>query len=89
MSSYFASPIPLTFFISSILLNFPFSFLYSIIRKANDGPIPGNVSNSVWVAVFIFTILLCASIELPDVLLSFDEPLEELLAETLPFPLEL
>ena len=48
------SPMPFTCFISSINLNFPFSFLYSIIFKAVDSPIPGKVSKSVLVAVFIF-----------------------------------
>lgn len=45
--SNLASPIPLTFFNSSILLNNPFLFLNSIILAAKDGPIPDNVSSSV------------------------------------------
>ena len=52
--SYLLSPIPFTFFISSLVLNFPFSFLYCIIFSAVDTPIPGNVCNCSLVAVFIF-----------------------------------
>lgn len=40
IAAYFASPIPDTFFSSSMVLNFPFLFLYSIIFNAVDGPIP-------------------------------------------------
>lgn len=46
-------PIPLTFFKSSIFLNLPFLFLYSIIFKAVDAPIPGKFVSSDCVAVFI------------------------------------
>ena len=41
--SYLLSPIPLTFFISSISLNLPFEFLYSTILPAKLAPIPGKV----------------------------------------------
>ena len=51
---YFASPIPDTFFMSSVFENLPFSSLYSIIFVAVDGPIPGSSSNSSCVALFIF-----------------------------------
>ena len=48
-----ASPIPLTFLISSIDLNPPLDSLYDIMSAALDGPIPGKVSNSDSVALFI------------------------------------
>ena len=47
---------PFTFFISSMLTKFPFSFLYSIILFAREGPIPGRFSSSDDVALFIFIV---------------------------------
>ena len=57
-SSYFLSPIPFTFFISSIELNLPFSSLYFTILLAVASPTPGSESNSCTFAVFIFIKLL-------------------------------
>ena len=48
------SLIPLTFIISSIELNGPFVFLYSIIALALDSPIPVRVCNSSLFAILIF-----------------------------------
>ena len=48
------SPIPLTFFRSSIDLNVPFDVLYLIIFSAVEGPIPFMVCNCDESALFIF-----------------------------------
>lgn len=66
MLSNFLSPIPFTLFSSSIFLNFPFCFLYSIILSANAGPIPSIVSKSADVAVFILIFSLFSLLLLPD-----------------------
>lgn len=58
IDSYFESPIPETFLISSILENSPFFVLYSMIFRAVEGPIPLSASSSVWVAVLMFTFSL-------------------------------
>ena len=47
-----ASPIPETFFKSSIKVNGPFNFRYAKIRFAITGPMPGKVSNCESVAEF-------------------------------------
>ena len=46
---------PETSFIASIESNLPFSSRWAIIFWAVDGPIPGNVSNSDWLALLMFT----------------------------------
>lgn len=46
---------PETSFIASIESNLPFSSRWAIIFCAVDGPIPGNVSNSDWLALLMFT----------------------------------
>ena len=46
---------PETSFIASIESNLPFSSRWVIIFWAVDGPMPGNVSNSDWFALLMFT----------------------------------